>query len=372
VRPASKVLRPFRNTRRHKDELPEKSVSLTIGVFEDDDEPLHFSEEEALEVDEVQLRSGHQLPNPYPQSMPSKVKDVTPNGKSDHVSNVSVKYDVIAHLKKIPAMLLVYDALCLSSDLRKAFLTALPFPEVYRVEVSQAKIKPNRSDDMVFNDGDLLLGDKKHNKPLFMFGDIDDLPINRIMIDGGSAINLLPLHTLKKIGYSQRDLSHSNIVIHSFNQAGQEAMGTISLKLEKFMTYVKFHVIDVATSYNALLGRPWLHEHKIVPSTLHQCLKYKDPLGEVVTIFADKKPFTMAESFYADAKFYIESVDKISKPKIKVSLESDIPKKDCGEIHPAKRHINMSQVVKEKEENRYFTSYTNHPTFGTTKNIRSK
>jgi hypothetical protein len=30
-----------------------------------------------------------------------------------------------------------------------------------------------------------------------------------------------------------------------------------------------------------------LHENKIVPSTLHQCLKYKDALGEVVTIFAD-------------------------------------------------------------------------------------
>jgi hypothetical protein len=95
-------------------------------------------------------------------------------------------------------------------------------------------------------------------------------------------------------------------------------MGTISLvlKLEKVTTYVKFHVIDAATSYNAILGRPWLHENKIVPSTLHQCLKYKDPLGEVVTIFADKKPFTVAESFYVDAKFYIESVDKISKPKI--------------------------------------------------------
>jgi hypothetical protein len=91
---------------------------------------------------------------------------------------------------------------------------------------------------MVFNDGDMLLGDKKHNRPLFMFGDIDDLPINRIMVDGGSVINLQPFHTLKKTDYSQRDLSRSNVVIHSFNEAGQETMGTISLvlKLEKFMT----------------------------------------------------------------------------------------------------------------------------------------
>jgi hypothetical protein len=96
-------------------------------------------------------------------------------------------------------------------------------------------------------------------------------------------------------------------------------------------------VIDAATSYNAVLGCPWLHEYKIVPSTLHRCLKYKDPLGEVVTIFIDKKSFTVAESFYVDAKFYIESVDKISKPKIKVSLESDIPKKDCKETSSHKK-----------------------------------
>jgi hypothetical protein len=131
--------------------------------------PLEFLEEEALEVGEVQLRSGRQLPDPYPQSKLSKGKDVTPNEKSDHVSNVSVKYDVIAHLKKIPTILSVYDALCLSFDLHKAFITALSFPEDYRVEVSQAEIKPNRSDDMIFNDEDLLLGDKKHNRPLFMF-----------------------------------------------------------------------------------------------------------------------------------------------------------------------------------------------------------
>jgi hypothetical protein len=73
---------------------------------------------------------------------------------------------------------------------------------------------------MIFNDKDLLLGNKKYNRPLFMFGDIDDLPINRIMVDGGSAINLLPLRTLKKIGYSQKDLSRSNVVIHGFNQVG--------------------------------------------------------------------------------------------------------------------------------------------------------
>jgi hypothetical protein len=258
---------------------------------------------------------------------------------ADHTHNVSVKYDVISHLKKIPAMLSVYDALCLSSELRNAFISALSFPEDYKVEVSQAEIKDKaevsqaevklpQTQSISFSDEDLLLGNKTHNRPLLMFGEIDDLAINRIMIDGGSAINLLPLRTLKKIGYSKGDLCRSNVVIHGFNQSGQEALGTIFLilKLKNFTTYVKFHIIDAATSYNALIGRPWLHENGVIPSTLHQCIKYKDQSGDIVRIFADKKPFTIAETFYADAKFYFEPVDKVSKPTSALLLEQNFPK----------------------------------------------
>ena len=34
------------------------------------------------------------------------------------------------------------------------------------------------------------------------------------------------------------------------------------------------YVIDADTLYNLLLGRPWIHRNTIVPSTLHQEMKY--------------------------------------------------------------------------------------------------
>lgn len=88
---------------------------------------------------------------------------------------------------------------------------------------------------------------------------------------------------------------------------GQQALGTIRLRLmiEDMMTYVTFHVIDAITSTNVLLGRPWLHEHKVVPSTWHQCFKYKTPEGETNRIFANTKPFTTTEAFYADSKLIL-------------------------------------------------------------------
>jgi hypothetical protein len=35
-----------------------------------------------------------------------------------------------------------------------------------------------------------------------------------------------------------------------------------------------FHVIDAKTTYNMLLGQPWIHEIGIISSTLHQCFNY--------------------------------------------------------------------------------------------------
>ena len=41
----------------------------------------------------------------------------------------------------------------------------------------------------------------------------------------------------------------------------------------------KFCVIDSLSCCNVILGRPWIHEMKVVPSTYHQCVKLPTPLG---------------------------------------------------------------------------------------------
>ncbi|WMV59157.1 hypothetical protein MTR67_052542 [Solanum verrucosum] len=124
---------------------------------------------------------------------------------------------------------------------------------------------------IAFTDDDLLLGSKLHNRPLFVVGSIREQHLNRILIDGGSAVNIMPKVVLKILGISIDELSK-----------------------------------NAKTSYNLLLGRPWVHENGVVPSTLHQCMKYmKD--GEVVKIDADINPFTETESYFADAKFNLDS-----------------------------------------------------------------
>jgi hypothetical protein len=74
-----------------------------------------------------------------------------------------------------------------------------------------------------------------------------------------------------------------------------------------FCFKVKFFVIEFTTSYSALLGRPWLHKYHVVPSTLHQCLKFVDNQGEQQRIIGNLHPYTLQEVHHADAKYFFPS-----------------------------------------------------------------
>ena len=51
--------------------------------------------------------------------------------------------------------------------------------------------------DLNFTDEDLLLGSKPHNRPLYVSGYARDQKIDRILIDGRSAVNILPKMTMR-------------------------------------------------------------------------------------------------------------------------------------------------------------------------------
>ncbi|KAL0419166.1 UNVERIFIED_CONTAM: hypothetical protein Sradi_1330100 [Sesamum radiatum] len=164
---------------------------------------------------------------------------------------------------------------------------------------------------ITFTDEDLLLESKPHNRPLFVSGYVREQKVNRRLIDGGSAVNILPLRILKELEIPIDELSNSRLMIHGFNQGGQMAVGIIRMQLtmEDMVSSALFHVIDTKTSYNMLLDRPWLHENAVVPSTWHQCFKYCRN-GIVKKVLGDNKPFTEAESHFIDAKYYIEDANK--------------------------------------------------------------
>ena len=64
------------------------------------------------------------------------------------------------------------------------------------------------------------------------------------------------------------------------------------------------YVIDAETLYNLLLGQPWIHGNIIVPSTLHQCMKYVNDDDEVKMVVAEKQSFKGIENYFTDSLLY--------------------------------------------------------------------
>jgi len=109
--------------------------------------------------------------------------------------------------------------------------------------------------------------DDNHNRPLYIEGNIGAAHLRRVLIDSGSAVNILPVRSLTRAGYTINDLEPTEVVICGFNNHGTAALGSITLKIKMstFSFKVRFFVIQADTSYSALLGRPWIHKYQVVP-----------------------------------------------------------------------------------------------------------
>ena len=110
-------------------------------------------------------------------------------------------------------------------------------------------------------------------------------------------------------------------------------MVRVQMTIGELKSSTIFHVIDTRSSYNLLLGRPWIHENVVVSSTLHQCLKYYQEGVKVIQ--DDTKPFTEAESHFKDAKFYMDE-DTVPEalPKEIKSTGKATPKKKGWQAMP--------------------------------------
>ena len=196
--------------------------------------------------------------------------------------------------------------------MRRTLVAVLASPDIHEAQERKEeglKLRPHEyatscatHDAISFTDENLLLGSKPHNRPFFVFGYVRERKVNCMLVDGGLAINIMPKSTMTTIGVKVDELSRSCLLIHG----GQRAMGMVRVEMtiDELKSSMLFHVTDVRTSYNLLLGRPWIHENGVVPFTLHKCLKFYRECVKVIQ--GNTKPFTKVESHFADAKFYME------------------------------------------------------------------
>lgn len=94
-------------------------------------------------------------------------------------------------------------------------------------------------------------------------------------MDPGNSANIIRSWVVEKLGL-QNQVVPAARVLNGFNMASETTKGEITLPVNVAGTIqaTKFHVIKGDMRYNALLGRPWIHNMRAVPSTLHQMMKF--------------------------------------------------------------------------------------------------
>jgi hypothetical protein len=141
---------------------------------------------------------------------------------------------VVAHLKCIPTLLSVYDVLLLVPELRQALIEALQKPEVYEIDMAKHNLLCNSVEfnQITFAEDDKVLECDDRNRPLYIEGNIASAHLQRILIDPGSAVNILPVCSLARAGYTIDDLDPTEVVICGFNNQGASALGSIRVKIQ--------------------------------------------------------------------------------------------------------------------------------------------
>ncbi|RYR68503.1 hypothetical protein Ahy_A03g015007 [Arachis hypogaea] len=108
-----------------------------------------------------------------------------------------------------------------------------------------------------------------HLRPLQIVAVVNGFKINKVLIDGGVAIILL---LEKMLGKYFAGLVPTNIAVTDFSENSTPAKGlvTLTVKVGSSERYSVFVVVPSKASYNALLGRDWIHGVGVVPSIVHQ------------------------------------------------------------------------------------------------------
>ncbi|XP_070010280.1 uncharacterized protein [Nicotiana sylvestris] len=148
-----------------------------------------------------------------------------------------------------------------------------------------------------FSRNDLPPEGAAHNKALHLTVKYEGYYVKRVMVDGGSGVDICPLSTLQRMDIGTERIRPNNVCVHAFDGIKRDTIGEIDLILTISLVdfEVTFQVLDMDTSYNFLLGRPWIHAAGVVPSTLHQMVKFEHEDQEIVVHGEDE------QSIYRDS-----------------------------------------------------------------------
>ena len=111
----------------------------------------------------------------------------------------------------------------------------------------------------------------RHIKPLYIKAHLNGRPMSRVLIDDGSAMNVIPSKMLATLGKTEEDLIPTDVTVSTFTGKVTRVISVLPMKISigSKTSLTAFFIINSTTSYNVLLWRDWIHTNGCVLSSLY-------------------------------------------------------------------------------------------------------
>ena len=99
-----------------------------------------------------------------------------------------------------------------------------------------------------------------------MKGLVDGKPMNKMLVDRGASVNLMPYTTFCKLGKGLGDMIETDMMLKDFGGNTSKTQGAMNIELtiRSKTLLTTFFVIDGKGSYSLLLGHDWIHANYCV------------------------------------------------------------------------------------------------------------
>ena len=147
------------------------------------------------------------------------------------------------------------------------------------------RVRVERPLVMGFLDEDNIGIIQPHDDALVITLRIGGYDVKRVMVDQGSAVEIMYPDLYKGLKLKAEDLMPYNSPLLSFEGKIVIPKGQVRLPVQTGLEVVEvdFIVVDIYSPYTAIVARPWLHTLGAVSSTLHE-VKYSsdDQIEEIL------------------------------------------------------------------------------------------
>ncbi|XP_070047139.1 uncharacterized protein [Nicotiana tomentosiformis] len=158
-------------------------------------------------------------------------------------------------------------------------VNGVTFSTEKKINISVTHVKriqeASEDDEITFTEEDADCHILPHNNTLVISLNIFNFKIKRVLVDPDSSANVIQWRVLEQAKLTRNIVSTTKLLawfyLTSVTTRWEILLPTHAEGVEKTTL---FYIVVGDMGYNVIIGRPWIHEIKVMPSNYHQLLKF--------------------------------------------------------------------------------------------------